>query len=90
MTLSDQIAQRYNLSTSSGVYINSVVDGSGAAEAGLQSGDIITKIDGQAVTDSSEVMIDVRSHKIGDKTQITYVRDGKEQTTEVTLGSDAQ
>lgn len=90
VTLSDQIAQRYNLSTSSGVYINSVVDGSGAAEAGLQSGDIITKIDGQAVTDSSEVMIDVRSHKIGDKIQIAYVRDGKEQTTEVTLGSDAQ
>ena len=90
VTLSDQIAQRYNLSISSGVYINSVVDGSGAAEAGLQSGDIITKIDGQAVTDSSEVMIDVRSHKIGDKIQITYVRDGKEQTTEVTLGSDAQ
>lgn len=90
VTLSDQIAQRYHLSTSSGVYINSVVDGSGAAEAGLQSGDIITKIDGQAVTDSSEVMIDVRSHKIGDKIEITYVRDGKEQTTEVTLGSDAQ
>lgn len=90
VTLSDQIAQRYNLSTSSGVYINSVVDGSGAAEAGLQSGDIITKIDGQAVTDSSEVMIDVRSHKIGDKIQVTYVRDGKEQTAEVTLGSDAQ
>lgn len=90
VTLSDQIAQRYNLSTSSGVYINSVVDGSGAAEAGLQSGDIITKIDGQAVTDSSEVMIDVRSHKIGDKIQVTYVRDGKEQNAEVTLGSDAQ
>ncbi len=89
VTLSDQIAQRYNLSTSTGVYINSVVDGSGAAAAGLQAGDIITKIDGQPVTDSSEVMIDVRSHKIGDTMEVTYIRDGKEQTTEVTLGSDA-
>ena len=32
----------------------------------------------------------VRSHAVGDEVEVTYVRDGKEQTTKVTLGSDEE
>lgn len=88
-TITDQLASRYDLSVESGVYVNSVVEGSGAAKAGIQQGDIITAVDGTTISDSSELMIAVRSHAIGDTITITYIRDGQENTVDVTLGSDA-
>lgn len=87
-TVNEQIAQRYGLSVNEGAYISQVSEGSGAAEAGVQVGDIITKFNGEAVTSASDLMLDVRSMSPGDKVTLELNRDGKTETVEVTLGSD--
>ena len=63
--------------------------GSSAEQAGLQQGDIVTKLGDTDITSSSDLVLAVRSHNVGDTVTITYVRDGAENTAEVTLGSDS-
>lgn len=73
-----------------GVAITSVYKDTGAANAGLQTGDVITKIDGKTMSSPSDVSIAVSSKNAGDTIEITYVRGGSEHTASVTLGSDEQ
>ncbi len=87
-TVNDQSAQRYGLSVSSGAYVAAVNEGSGAAEAGLQTGDIITKFDDKAVESASDLMSDVRSKNPGDKVTLEVNRNGETKQFDVTLGSD--
>lgn len=87
-TVNDQIAQRYGLSVNEGAYVSAVSSDSGAADAGIQVGDIITKFNGEAVTSASDLMLDIRSMSPGDKVSLEVNRDGQTQTIEVTLGSD--
>ncbi len=89
VSVTSQIAQRYNLSTDSGAYVSAVAEDSGAAKAGIEEGDIITKLDDSQITSSTELVLAVRSHKAGDTITITLNRDGEEKTVEVTLGSDS-
>jgi len=74
--------------TDEGVTVAAVYKDTAAAKAGLQTGDVVTKIGDKAVTSASDVTTAVRAHKVGDKISITFKRDGKEQTVEATLGSD--
>lgn len=71
-----------------GVAVTSVYKDTAAAKAGLQTGDVITKIDGKATTSANAVSIAVHSKNVGDAIEITYVRNGSENTTTATLGSD--
>jgi len=74
-----------------GAYIVIVVDNSPASKAGLQKGDIIQKMDGQTVTDINGGLAKLISqHKIGDQVKVDYWRDGKTQTTTITLGQSNQ
>lgn len=62
--------------------------GGGAAEsAGLRVGDVITGINGLPVTGKTDLTAQVRALAAGSKATLTYVRDGKVGTTDVTLGS---
>ncbi len=69
-----------------GARIREVVEGGAAAAAGLQQGDVITAIDGQAVTGATDATAQVRAHAAGETVTITYLRDGREAEAEVTLG----
>ena len=82
------IAERYGFSASEGAYVSSVVEGSSAAEAGIEKGDIITAFDGQKVSSASDLMMDVRTKAPGDTVTITVNRDGETKEFQVTLGSD--
>ncbi|HLI93556.1 MAG TPA: PDZ domain-containing protein [Puia sp.] len=53
---------------------------------GLKVGDIITRVDGEEITDPASLSEKIRSHQPGDKVSVTIVRDGKEQTQTVVLG----
>ncbi|WP_051312932.1 trypsin-like peptidase domain-containing protein [Sporocytophaga myxococcoides] len=68
-----------------GVYVDSVVKGSSAADAGLQKGDIIKKIEGHIVDSPSELQEIVAIHRPGDKIKLSYSRGGKVNETEVLL-----
>lgn len=74
----------YVYNVEAGAYINKVEDGSPADKAGLQSADIITKINDESVVDSFSTVLS--KYKPGDEVEITYYRNGEEKTTTVTLG----
>ena len=72
-------------SIESGVVVVSVVDGSGASKSDLKKGDVITGIDGKKVTNSAYLKYILYKYSAGDKIKVTYIRDGKEKSTFVTL-----
>ncbi|MER5749502.1 trypsin-like peptidase domain-containing protein [Streptomyces sp. NPDC002088] len=66
---------------------SSVESGGPADKAGLKSGDVITKLDDHVIDSGPTLIGEIWTHKPGDKVTITYERDGKTHTVEVTLGS---
>lgn len=68
-----------------GAKVTSVTKESAAEKAGLKEGDIITKI-GESKVDDGNLADVIHNYKPEDKVAITYLRDGKEQKTTVTLG----
>jgi membrane-associated protease RseP (regulator of RpoE activity) len=74
-----------------GARISNVRPGSPAADAGLQSGDVVTEVGDATVEDDDDLIRAVRSHDPGDEVTITYTRDGTSHEVTVELGdrSDA-
>lgn len=68
-----------------GAYVVSIVQGSTAAEVGLQQGDIVTKLDGTALKGKETLAKFMSKKKVGDSLSITYWRDKAEKTVTVTL-----
>jgi putative serine protease PepD len=73
-----------------GAQIQSVGTGSAAGAAGLENGDVVTKIDDELITSSDSLVATIRSYRPGDEVTVTFERDGQEQTTTLTLDSDAE
>ncbi|WP_199528180.1 trypsin-like peptidase domain-containing protein [Kitasatospora sp. SolWspMP-SS2h] len=70
-----------------GAAVVSVVDGGPAASAGLQAGDVITKVGDTAITSPSALTTALASQSPGAKVTVGYQRDGQDKTAEVTLGT---
>ncbi|GAA3809317.1 S1C family serine protease [Streptomyces chiangmaiensis] len=66
-----------------------IESGGPAAKAGLKPGDVITKLDDRVIDSGPTLIGEIWTHQPGDKVTITYQRDGKSQTVELTLGSRA-
>lgn len=78
----------YGPTPAAGGLIAGVVPGSPAASAGLTAGDVITAIDGQAVSSPKAITKLLQTKKPGTKITVTYTdRSGTSRTTKVTLGS---
>lgn len=88
-TVNSSVAARYNLPVSEGAYVTRVTSNSGASEAGITEGDIITKVGDSKVTSANDLIIAVRSHNPGDMVSVTFNRSGSEQTVDVVLGTDS-
>ncbi len=69
-----------------GAYIAEISPDGAAAAAGLQQGDIVTEFNGVPITDSVDLTAQVRAAAAGSDATVTFVRDGKTQTVDVTLG----
>ena len=69
-----------------GLVVESVVKDSPAEEAGLETGDIITALDGEKLTISSELSSMLSKHNSGDTVTLTVIRDGETMKIEVKLG----
>lgn len=74
--------------TLAGARIEEIERGSAAARAGLEPGDVITAIDDHRIDDTEALIATVRSYRPGDTVKVTYLRDDKEGSTELELGSD--
>lgn len=78
----------------SGAGIQSVQAGSAADQAGLQRGDVITKVDDETVTGYQSLVATIRGHRPGDQVTLTVVKAGsgsssdRTDTVTVTLDSD--
>lgn len=72
-------------SITSGAVITDVSSGSTADAAKLKKGDVIIKLDDYKIKDYKYLKYYLYRYGVGDKVKITYIRDGKEKTVEVTL-----
>ena len=79
--VNEQDAGMLGLGTIAGVVINQANEGSPAARAGLQPGDVIVRIDGQPIDRVSTLQRIVRGHEPGDAVNIEYVRFGGAKRT---------
>ncbi len=69
-----------------GALVKDVTPGSAAEKAGLQSGDVITRVDGKAIKDPQMLVMEIMAqHDAGDVVTINYERNGKQQTTQAKL-----
>lgn len=75
--------------TGDGARVAKVIPGGPADEAGMQDGDIIVEFDGVPVTDSTQLIVDVRSKSPGDEVSMKVKRDSSTIDLTVTLGSDS-
>ena len=81
--VTETISQMYDLPV--GVYVTTVSEGSAAEKAGLQKGDIITAIDDKEIKTVEELNAQKNKHSAGDIVELTFIRDGEEETVKVTL-----
>lgn len=86
--ITPELAYYNNLLVEEGLYIMSVTEGSGAANAGLQRGDIITKFDGQKVTTATQMNKIRDKHKAGATVNVTILRGNVEKNVRITLTED--
>jgi putative serine protease PepD len=74
-------------SSGQGAELGSIKDGTPAAKAGLQAGDVVTAIDGQTVENADDLTAKISAHHPGDKVTLTVTRNGATKTISVTLGT---
>jgi serine protease Do len=82
----EEIAKQYDVPA--GLLVYDVTPLSAAYKAGIKNGDIITKFDGVAVKEFSELESQKNKHKAGDKVKIELYRDGKTINVDVVLDED--
>ena len=92
VTVTPDVAQQYKLPVNQGAYIyassgNPVASGSPAAAAGLQSGDIITKVNDTTIGEAGSLSTLIGEYRPGDKATLTYLRGGQTHTVDVTFGT---
>ena len=81
-----EVVQRFDVTATTGAFVQRVNSGSGAEAAGIQPGDVITELDGRRVRSASDVSQAIKSRKPGDKVTITLERSGSRKTVTATLG----
>lgn len=74
--------------TGEGAEIDEVNPDTPAESAGLEKGDVVTSVDGDRVVDGKSLIVAIRTHQPGETIEFTFLRDGTEQTTEITLGGE--
>jgi serine protease Do len=85
--MDQSLAQSFGLPDSNGALVGNVEKDSPAAKAGFRTGDVIRKIDGVAVTDSTDVTSRVGNSAPGTTLKMEVWRDGKPVELAATVGT---
>ncbi|WP_414470946.1 Do family serine endopeptidase [Microvirga sp. M2] len=85
--LTKDLAEGLGLSSDKGALIDRAEDGTPAADAGLKAGDVITAVNGEAIANARELSRKIAALTPGTSVQLTYLRQGRAQTSNVRLGS---
>ena len=83
-SMTEQMAAQFRYDIDSGVFVYSVEEGGAADKAGLQMGDVITKVGDTDITSMDDLNVVKKQYSAGDTATFTIYRDGKEMTVEVT------
>jgi Do/DeqQ family serine protease len=81
-----EIAQSLGLETNRGAWVSEVVEGGAADKAGIKAGDVITSINGRTVANASELRNSIGLLRIGDKVDLSLLRDGKPRKVTAVIG----
>jgi serine protease Do len=84
--ITPDIASSYNLPVQYGAYLTSISANSPASQAGLRTGDIITSIGGVALDANHSFINTLFLYKPGDQVTVQFMRNGKSQQVQLTLG----
>lgn len=84
--LSPQAAERFGFDRERGVIVADVAVDGPAAEAGIRPGDLIVALDDEPIDDLGDLLGELRQREPGDRVEVTIVRDGEEETVELTIG----
>jgi S1-C subfamily serine protease len=87
VTLTPGIQRQLGIDVGKGAVVAAVTPGSGADQAGLAQGDVITRIGGRDVSSADDVTAAVSDHKPGDTIDITIDRNGTTRTVTAKIGS---
>lgn len=83
--MDENLARYFNVDADAGLLVTAVEKGSPADESGIESGDIITSIDGNDVHQIDDISEILQDHEKGDRLEIRYVRQGEHKATTVEL-----
>ena len=86
VTVSDVSTESQNYGLPQGAAVRSVTENGPAAEAGLQENDIITTVNGEAITGSNDLVKLVKAASAGDTLELTVYRQGQTVTLTLTVG----
>jgi len=87
--VSEEQKKQAGIQDGPGIFVTGVATDGAAKSAGIKKGDFITKINDAEINSSSELQEQISRYKPGDKINVTYVRDGRENTVSVTLKNKA-
>jgi len=86
--LNGEIARKLGIEQTEGVYIYDIEDNTGAAQAGLQTGDIIIRINNVKISSMADLLGYLKTKRPGDEIEVTIIRDGDPQTFKVVLSQN--
>ena len=88
VNITPSVKEQYSLASSRGAYVSgspAIIKDSPADRAGLADGDIITRVNGVEVGTSGSLATLIGEYGVGDTVELTYLRNGEERTTKLTL-----
>jgi len=85
-TLTPDIAESMDLGNVQGALVSQVVDGSAAEKAGIRAGDVVTAVNGKPVKDAAGLRNAIGLLSVGDRVQISLLRDGKPRNVTAVVG----
>ena len=86
-TMTEQMAAQYRYDITEGVFVYSVEEGQAAQKAGLQMGDVITKVDSHAIKTMEDLTAVKKQYTAGTVSTLTVYRGGQTITVELTWGA---
>lgn len=87
--VSNDTVQKYGLKSSDGAYIVNITPSGPAETTGIVQGDVITSFGGEKVTNAQDLLFKIRASVINEQKEIKVLREGKEMTFTIKIGSDA-
>ncbi len=88
MTVNKQNAEANGLSIDYGAYVAEVIEGGPAEAGGIQEGDIVIGLGDERIESADDLLLAVRSHRIGETVTVTFMRGDERMTVDIVLGSD--